>query len=57
MSRFGDDNMLRQVTPAELRAQFPAGSGWRIREVSTVDFLSSVAPPVPATCACVERLG
>lgn len=30
--------------------------GWRTVEILSVEFLSRVALPVPATCACIERL-
>ncbi len=46
----------RQITPDELRARFTVEKGWRIKEMPTGEFLSRVAPPVPATCACIERL-
>jgi cyclopropane fatty-acyl-phospholipid synthase-like methyltransferase len=49
-------NTPRQVNPEELRARFTGDKGWRIREIQSVEFLSRVAPPVPATCACIERL-
>jgi cyclopropane fatty-acyl-phospholipid synthase-like methyltransferase len=49
-------NMPRQVTAAELQARFTAEKGWRIKEIQSVEFLSRVAPPVPAICACIERL-
>jgi SAM-dependent methyltransferase len=49
-------NVPRQVTVDELRARFMVDKGWRMKEIQTVEFLSRVAPPVPATCACVERL-
>jgi SAM-dependent methyltransferase len=46
----------RQVTADELQARFTRGNGWRIMEIQSVEFLSRVAPPVPAICACIERL-
>ena len=49
-------NVPRRVTGAEIRARFTADRGWSIREVQSVEFLSRVADPVPATCACIERL-
>lgn len=49
-------NVPRQVTIAELQTRFTADKGWRVKEVQSVEFLSRVAPPVPATCACVERI-
>jgi cyclopropane fatty-acyl-phospholipid synthase-like methyltransferase len=49
-------NMPRQITVDELRARFTTDKGWRIKEIQTAEFLSRVAPPVPATCACIERL-
>ena len=49
-------NVPRQVTEDELRARFTVDKGWHMKEIQTVEFLSRVAPPVPATCACVELL-
>jgi cyclopropane fatty-acyl-phospholipid synthase-like methyltransferase len=49
-------NVPRQVRADELQARFTEDKGWRIKEIQTVEFLSRVAPPVPATCACIERL-
>jgi cyclopropane fatty-acyl-phospholipid synthase-like methyltransferase len=49
-------NMPRQIGVDELQARFTAKKGWHIKEIQTVEFLSRVAPPVPATCACIERL-
>lgn len=46
-------NVPRQVTVSELQARFTSKKGWQIREIQTVEFLSRVAPPVPATCACI----
>ena len=48
--------MPRQVTREELQARFTPDQGWRIKEIKLVEFLSQVAPPVPAICACIERL-
>jgi len=45
-----------QISPDELQTRFTAEKGWRIKEIHTGEFLSQVAPPVPATCACIERL-
>ena len=49
-------NTPRQINPEELQARFTEDRGWRIREIQSVEFLSRVAPPVAATCACIERL-
>lgn len=49
-------NMPRQITPKELQSRFAESGGWRIKEIQAVEFLSQVAPPVPAICACIERL-
>jgi cyclopropane fatty-acyl-phospholipid synthase-like methyltransferase len=49
-------SMPRQVTAEELRARFTLDRGWNIKEIQSVEFLSRVAPPVPAICACIERL-
>lgn len=49
-------NMPRQIRAEELQARFTQKKGWHIREIQAVEFLSRVAPPVPAICACIERL-
>lgn len=49
-------NVPRQISIEELKKQFTIEKGWRIKEIQTVEFLSRVAPPVPATCACIERI-
>lgn len=49
-------NLPRQVTAEELQARFTAEKGWCIKEIQSVEFLSRVTPPVPAVCACIERL-
>jgi cyclopropane fatty-acyl-phospholipid synthase-like methyltransferase len=49
-------NVPRKITIDEIQARFTVDKGWRIKGIQTVDFLSRVAPPVPATCACIERL-
>lgn len=48
--------MPRQVSADELQARFTEDKGWLIREIQSAEFLSRVAPPVPAICACIERL-
>jgi SAM-dependent methyltransferase len=53
---FPMSNMPRKIDAQELQARFTPGNGWQIREIQQVEFLSRVAPPVPATCACMERL-
>ncbi|MFN8439836.1 MAG: class I SAM-dependent methyltransferase [Caldilineaceae bacterium] len=49
-------NVPRHITVDELHTRFTPERGWRIKDIQTVEFLSRVAPPVPAICACVERL-
>ena len=49
-------NMPRQITPEEVQARFTSEKGWHIKELQAVEFFSRVAPPVPAICACIERL-
>jgi cyclopropane fatty-acyl-phospholipid synthase-like methyltransferase len=49
-------NMPRQITAEEVRVRFIKENGWHIREIQSVGFLSRVAPPVPAVCACIERV-
>jgi SAM-dependent methyltransferase len=53
---FPAPNLPRQVTADEIQLRFTAERGWKIREIQAVEFLSRVAPPVPAICACIERL-
>ena len=49
-------NVPRKITVDEIQTRFTLEKGWRIKEIQTVEFLSRVAPPVPATCACIQRL-
>jgi len=49
-------NVPRKITVEEIQARFTIDKGWHIKELQTDEFLSRVAPPVPATCACIERL-
>jgi len=49
-------NVPRQINADELKSRFTAEKGWCIKEIQSVEFLSRVAPPVPAICACIERL-
>ena len=49
-------NMPRQISAEEIQARFTVEKGWRIKEIQSVEFLSRVAPPMPAICACIERL-
>lgn len=49
-------NVPRQIKADEIQERFTADKGWRIIEIQSVEFLSRVAPPVPAICACIERL-
>ena len=53
---FAMSSMPRQITTQEIRARFMPDRGWRIKELGSAEFLSRVAPPVPAICACIERL-
>lgn len=53
---FGIPNVPRQVTEDELRTRFTAEKGWQILDIRPAEFLSRVAPPVPAVRACIERL-
>ncbi len=45
----------REVTEEELRSRITPAEGWTIRVCRSAEFQSRVAP-VPATCACIERL-
>ena len=49
-------SMPRRVSEEELRDLFTPEKGWSIKEIQLTEFLSRVAPPVPAICACIERL-
>ena len=49
-------NMPRQITAEEIQTRFTVEKGWQIKEIQSVEFLSRVAPPVPAICVCIERL-
>lgn len=49
-------NVPRQIKADEIQERFTTDKGWRILEIQSVEFLSRVAPPVPAICACIERL-
>ncbi|HSL42665.1 MAG TPA: methyltransferase domain-containing protein [Anaerolineales bacterium] len=53
---FPVSGMPRQITAEEIQARFTTDKRWHIKEVEQVEFLSRVAPPVPAICACMERL-
>jgi SAM-dependent methyltransferase len=49
-------NMPRQITTKELETRFTMDKGWRIKDIQSVEFLSRVASPVPAICACIARI-
>jgi hypothetical protein len=49
-------NAPRAVTEEEVRSRFSREAGWTIRACRAAEFRSRVAPPVPATGACIERL-
>jgi ubiquinone/menaquinone biosynthesis C-methylase UbiE len=53
---FGIPNVPRRVSEEELRVRFTSERGWHILDIRSAEFLSRVAPPVPATRACIERL-
>ena len=53
---FPISSMPRQISAEELQRRFTPERGWQIKEIQPAGFLSRVAPPVPATCACIERL-
>ena len=53
---FPISGMPRGITIEEVQARFTADKGWHIKEIQSEEFLSRVAPPVPAICACIERL-
>jgi cyclopropane fatty-acyl-phospholipid synthase-like methyltransferase len=55
-TEFDHPNTPRAVTEKELKSRFKAKKGWRILAVRSAEFLSPVAT-VPATIACIERLG
>lgn len=49
-------NVPRQVTAEEIQGFFTQDKGWRIVDLQSVEFLTRIGPPVPAICACIERL-
>ncbi|MEZ4607608.1 MAG: hypothetical protein R2865_12630 [Deinococcales bacterium] len=49
-------NVPRQITTQEIETKFSKAKGWQIEELQNVSFLSSVAPPVAAICACIRKL-
>ncbi len=49
-------NVPRQVTGEEVRDRFTPERGWHLLALRSGEFLSRVAP-VPATLACIERVG
>lgn len=53
---FSIPNVPRHVTAEELRSSFTLAMGWRILDIQSVEFLSRVAPPVPAISACIQRV-
>lgn len=53
---FAIANMPRKISAEEVRARFTPEAGWRIIDLRVAEFLSRVAPPVPAIAACIERL-
>jgi ubiquinone/menaquinone biosynthesis C-methylase UbiE len=55
-TEFAIPNSPRQVTEQEVRSRFTPDQGWQIRSLRSGEFLSRVAPPLPATLAFLERL-
>lgn len=53
---FPISNMPRQIRAEELQRRFSPERGWQIKEMQPVEFLSRIAPPVPAISALMERL-
>lgn len=53
---FSIPNLPRQVSEEELRIRFTQEKGWQILDIRQAEFLSRVAPPVPAIAACIELL-
>lgn len=53
---FPISNMPRQIHAEELQRRFSPEKGWQIKEIQPVEFLSRVAPPVPAISALMQRL-
>jgi SAM-dependent methyltransferase len=45
----------RAVNEAELRTAFDPAHGWRILDIRSGNFHNTVAEPVPAILACIER--
>ena len=48
-------NAPREVSEADVRSLFTEARGWRVRACRAAEFQNRVAPPVPATLACIER--
>ncbi|MCA9840391.1 MAG: methyltransferase domain-containing protein [Trueperaceae bacterium] len=46
----------RKIDADEVQTLFTAEKGWQIKDIQSAQFLSRVAEPVPAICACIERL-
>lgn len=52
---FSMPNLPRKIGIEEVRTRFTPERGWHILELRSTEFHSRVAPPVPATIACIER--
>ena len=52
---FDIPNTPLQVDEGELRARFTSNRGWRVLSCTSAEFQSRMGP-VPATCACIERV-
>jgi len=52
---FSMPNLPRKISMDEVRERFTTERGWNILQLRSTEFLSRVAPPVPATIACIER--
>jgi SAM-dependent methyltransferase len=53
---FSMPNLPRKISMDEVRERFTTERGWKILQLRSTEFLSRVAPPVPAMIACIERL-
>jgi cyclopropane fatty-acyl-phospholipid synthase-like methyltransferase len=53
-------NAPKQVTQLEIKQRFTKSGGWRILELRSAEFLTALPSPrdkIPATLACVEKIG
>lgn len=49
-------NMPRAIRAEEFQTYFTPDKGWKTLTIETAEFLSNVAPPIPAVAGCFEKL-